>query len=109
LIEILIELMAAIFLLGGSVVIFIGSIGLLRLPDFFCRLHSAGVIDSLGAWLVLAGLLLLAPSLVVAFKVIAIVVLLFVLTPVSSHALGRSALESDEEVPGEHPDQQDQT
>ena len=101
LIDIALQLMAACLLLSGSIVVLIGSIGMLRLPDFFCRLHSAGVIETLGAWLVLAGLLLLSTSLVIGFKVILITVLILVLSPVNSHVLARTARESDERVPGE--------
>ena len=50
---------SAILLFLGSVVVFTGALGLVRLPGFFNRLHAAGVIDTLGAWLVLGGLLVL--------------------------------------------------
>lgn len=100
-IDFLLEMVAACLLVSGSIIILLGSIGMLKLPDFFCRLHSAGVIETLGAWLFLGGLLLLAASIVVAFKVLLIGVLIFVLSPVSSHILARTALEIDQVVPGE--------
>ena len=93
-IDFLLEMVAACLLVSGSIIILLGSIGMLKLPDFFCRLHSAGVIETLGAWL-------LAASIVVAFKVLLIGVLIFVLSPVSSHILARTALEIDQVVPGE--------
>ncbi len=78
----------------GSVAILIGSLGLLRLPDCFSRLHAAGVIDTLGAWLVLLGLVVLSTSVIIAFKVILLLALLFFLSPVNSHGLSRTALKS---------------
>ncbi len=93
------EFVSAILLLAGSVVVFTGALGLVRLPGFFNRLHAAGVIDTLGAWLVLGGLLLISPTLVVAFKVLLIAVLLFFLSPVISNAMGRSALDDGVEDP----------
>jgi multicomponent Na+:H+ antiporter subunit G len=87
------ETAGAILLLAGSVAIFIGSLGLLRLPNYFSRLHSAGVVDTLGAWLILLGLLVMSDSLVIAFKLLLIVTLLFLLFPVASHALARAGKE----------------
>ena len=50
----------ASFILLGSGIIFllIGCIGLIRFPDFFTRLHAAGLIDTLGAGLILIGLVI---------------------------------------------------
>ena len=95
------ELVSAILLLAGSLVVFTGALGLVRLPGFFNRLHAAGVIDTLGAWLVLGGLLLVSPGIVVAFKVLLIAVLLFFISPVISNAMGRSALDDGVEDPPE--------
>ena len=86
------ELAGGALLILGSAIALIGSLGLLRLPDGFSRLHAAGVIDTLGAWLVLAGLLVLSTSVVIAFKLLLLIVLLFFLSPVISHGLARSAL-----------------
>ena len=95
------EYASSILLFLGSVVVFTGALGLVRLPGFFNRLHAAGVIDTLGAWLVLGGLLLISPTLVVAFKVLLIAVLLFFISPVISNAMGRSALDDGVEDPPE--------
>ena len=87
----MVEVVGAIFMVAGSVIILIGSLGILRFPNFMSRIHAAGVIDTLGAWTLLIGLLLLSDSLVTAAKVVFIGVLLFVLSPVVSHALARQA------------------
>ena len=91
----MIEQVAGVLVLAGAIVALLGAIGLLRLPGFINRLHAVGVIDTLGAWLVLLGLLLLSDSLVVAFKVFLVAVLIFLLAPVGSHALARSSLYFD--------------
>ncbi len=90
----MIDLLAGVLLMLGSVVILVGSLGLLRLPDSFSRLHAVGVIDTLGAWLVLLGLLVLSTSVVVAFKILLLIILLFLISPVNSHGLARTALKS---------------
>ena len=67
--------------------------GVLRLPDFFSRLHASGVIDTLGAGLVLFGLLLQAESLDVALRLVLIFFFLLFTVPTATHALAKSALQ----------------
>jgi len=72
----------------------VGAIGLLRFPDFYTRLHAAGITDTLGAWLILLGVLLQVESWLVAVKLVLIVVFLFFTSPTATHALARAALAS---------------
>ncbi len=90
----MIEFIGGGFLVLGAATVLIGAVGLFRLPDFFCRLHSAGVIDTLGAGLTLFGLILLAGSLVTTAKILMIGILIFLLSPVVTHALSKSAVKS---------------
>ncbi len=76
----------------GSAFCVIGATGLLRMPDFFTRMHAASVVDTLGAAFILLGLILQAGFSLVAVKLLAIGVLLFFTSPVSTHALARAAL-----------------
>lgn len=79
-------------LLGGVAFSIIGGIGLLRLPDLFTRMHGAGVIDTLGADLILVGLMLQAGASLVTIKLIIIALFLFFTTPTATHALAKAAL-----------------
>lgn len=81
----------ALILLGAAFCV-IGAAGLLRMPDFFTRMHAASVVDTLGAALILVGLMLQAGFSLVTVKLIAIGVLLFFTSPVATHALARAAL-----------------
>jgi len=78
----------------GSVFSVVGAIGLLRLPDFYTRLHAAGITDTLGAWALMGGILLQTESWLVAVKLVLIVVFLFFTSPTATHALARAALAS---------------
>ena len=89
---IVIDVLSGVFLLGGSLVVVAGGIGVLRLPDVYTRLHAAGVTDTLGALLLLSGLALQAGWSLVTVKLIMILLLLWLTSPVSSHALARAAL-----------------
>lgn len=81
-------------LMGGSFFMLVGGIGILRLPDLYTRLHAAGVTDTLGAFLILAGLALQAGLGIVTFKLALILIFLWFTSPVSSHALGQAAIYS---------------
>lgn len=79
-------------LLGtGAVFSVIGGIGMLRLPDFYTRMHAAGVTDTMGAWMILAGLACLAGLTLVSAKLALILFFLFMTGPTATHALIKTA------------------
>ena len=53
-----VDILSWIFLIAGSVLVLTGGIGVLRLPDIYTRSHAAGITDTLGAGLILIGLML---------------------------------------------------
>jgi multicomponent Na+:H+ antiporter subunit G len=79
-------------LVAGSAFAVVGGIGLLRLPDFFARIHGGGITDTMGAGLILVGLMLQADHWLPAFKLVMILFFLFLTSPTSAHALSKSAL-----------------
>nr|WP_246423004.1 monovalent cation/H(+) antiporter subunit G [Roseospira visakhapatnamensis] len=78
----------------GGIFCLLSGIGLLRLPDVFTRMHAASLGDTLGAGLVLLGLLLQAGigADLVGVKLILILVFLLFTSPVATHALAHAAL-----------------
>ena len=88
------EIVSAVLMLTGALFAVIGGIGVVRLPDFFCRIHGAGITDTLGAGLILAGLMFLSPDGIVLAKLISILVFLWITSPTSTHALANAALET---------------
>ena len=79
-------------LIAGGVFCCIGAVGLLRMPDFYTRTHAASVTDSVGAGLILLGLILQAGLTLVAVKLVMIGLLLFFTSPVAVHALAKAAM-----------------
>ncbi len=69
-----------------------GIIALFRFPDFYTKLHAASVIECCGGPFCFVGLALLQTDYTSSFKLIAIAALVFLLNPVSTHALGRASL-----------------
>ncbi len=78
-------------MLTGGLLALIGTIGVLRFPDFYTRLHAASVTDTSAATLALIGMALMAPGPVVLFKLAIVWVFLFVTGPTSSHAVANAA------------------
>jgi multicomponent Na+:H+ antiporter subunit G len=76
---------------AGAVLGLISGVGMLRLPDFYTRLHAASLTDTGAAALIAAGLMLQAPSGLVAVKLLLILAFLFFTSPAATHALARAA------------------
>jgi multicomponent Na+:H+ antiporter subunit G len=79
-------------LVAGGVFLLIGALGLLRMPDFYTRLHPAGLTDTLGAGLILLGLCFQAGWTLVLAKLVLIFLLLMLTSPTASHATARAAM-----------------
>lgn len=93
-IALLFDALAWVCLLTGGLFSVIGGIGLLRLPDFFTRLHAGGITDTLGAWLILLGLAFQAGWSLVALKLVLIFAFLLLTSPTACHAVAKAALHS---------------
>jgi len=78
-------------ILGGSVFVIIGGVGLLRLPDFYTRIHAAGITDTLGSWLILIGLMLHDGFTLNTAKLAMLLFFLLATSPLASHALAKAA------------------
>jgi len=79
-------------LVGGGFFCIVGAVGLLRMPDFYTRMHAASVIETLGAGLILLGLIVQAGLTLVAVKLLMVGVLIFFASPTATHALARAAM-----------------
>jgi len=87
----LLDVFSWLLLSTGGVFCMIGALGLLRMPDFYTRMHAASVIDTLGAGLLLLGMILQAGLTLASVKLLFIGVLLFFTSPTATHALARAA------------------
>jgi multicomponent Na+:H+ antiporter subunit G len=87
----IINLASWLLIAAGGIFCMIGALGLLRMPDFFTRMHAASLIDTLGAGLLLFGMVLQAGFTLVSVKLVFIGLLLFFTSPTATHALARAA------------------
>lgn len=90
--NIIIEWLSYLCILAGSAFCLIGAIGLIRMPTFMTRVHSVSVLDTLGAILVLTGLMLQAGFTLVTVKLLFILIFLLLTGPVATHALVNTAM-----------------
>ena len=91
-VALLADIASWVLLLTGGFLVVVGSVGLVRFPDFFTRMHSVSITDTLGAGLMMAGLLLQAPDWHVAVRLLLIIAFLLFTTPTATHALAKAAL-----------------
>jgi monovalent cation/proton antiporter MnhG/PhaG subunit len=82
--------LSAIFLVAGAIICLIAAVGVLRLPDFFLRMHAATKAGVAGAGLVLIGVALAEPSLGMWIKLAVAIALLLLTTPIAGHLLARA-------------------
>lgn len=86
------DLLSWMCLVAGGAFCIIGGIGLIRMPDFYTRVHAASVTETLGAGLTLLGLMFQAGLTLACAKLIMIGILILFMSPTATHALTRAAL-----------------
>jgi len=83
---------ACLFLLAGSAFALIAALGIVRMPDLYCRMHAATKAGAFGVSLMLVGLVIAIPDARIAIQSALIVVFFYLTAPVAAHAIGRVAL-----------------
>jgi multicomponent Na+:H+ antiporter subunit G len=91
-IELLVSILGVGLVAAGVVFALIGSIGVLRLPDFYTRTHAASKLDTLSLGLCMLGLAILQGPDLNAVKLLLIFVFASIANPAAANALGRSAI-----------------
>jgi len=76
----------------GGIFVFIGGVGALRMPDLYTRMHAASLTDTMGAILIIVGVMLQAGASLAAIKLAAILLFLLLTSPTASNALASAAL-----------------
>lgn len=92
---ILIEVLQALLLLAGVAFFFVGTVGILRFPDVYTRVHALTKADNLGLGLIVFGLLLGADSVPVALKMLLIWGLALIASATAGYLVARAARRRD--------------
>ena len=91
-------ILCALLMSGGTVIILISILGVFRFRFVLNRMHCAAIIDTLGALLIIAGLMIAAPSAVYVLKLAAVLCFLWIGSPISSHMVCRMELLTDDDA-----------
>jgi multicomponent Na+:H+ antiporter subunit G len=90
--ELALDILSWVLLSAGGVFVLIGGIGALRMPNLYTRMHAASVTDTMGAALVLIGVMVQAGLTLATIKLGAILLFLLITSPTASYALASAAL-----------------
>lgn len=85
------DVVSWVLLSGGALFCVLGGLGIVRFPDFYTRVHAAGLTDTLGAGLMISGLVFQAGLSQVTIKLALVMLFLIITSPTASHALVKAA------------------
>ena len=85
------EIVCAVLLVGGLLFLTLGSIGIVRFPDFYSRLHPTGKSETMGASLVVLSLAVNEGLSLLMAKIILVQAFIFFANPAATGAMGRAA------------------
>jgi multicomponent Na+:H+ antiporter subunit G len=89
--DVALDLLSWALLLSGGFFAVAGGIGVIRLPDFYTRLHASGITDTGAAYLILAGLMIQGGLTIITVKLALIGFFMFFSNPTSTYALAAAA------------------
>ena len=89
--ETIINISSIISLILGIFFILIGSIGILRLPDVFSRIHASGMIDTAGCAFIILGMILQSGFSLITAKLVFIGIFIFFTSPITGHVTANLA------------------
>lgn len=85
------DILSWVLLLSGALFAVTGGIGMLRMPEFYTRIHAASVTDTAGVLLIFGGLLCQAPDMPSAVRLVLVLSFLLFTSPTATHALAKAA------------------
>ncbi len=92
--ELILDFLSWVCIVIGGIFLLIGGIGIHRMPDVYTRMHAASISETMGAGLLLAGMMIQAGLTLVTIKLGLILLFLMLTGPVATHALAGSAMTS---------------
>ena len=90
--QIVLDICSWILLTAGGFFVLVGGIGAVRMPNLYTRIHAASVTETMGAVLVITGVMLQAGLSLATIKLAAILLFLLITSPTSTYALSSAAL-----------------
>ena len=88
----LVDIMSWILLTAGGFFVLVGGVGAIRMPNLYTRIHAASVTETMGAVLIICGVMLQAGLSLATIKLAAILLFLLITSPTSTYALSSAAM-----------------
>lgn len=88
----MIDILSWILISIGSFFSFTGAMGMIRMPNFYARLHPAGLSDSIGAPMILIGFAIQYGFTITTLKILLLAIFFLITGPTSTYALANAAL-----------------
>ena len=88
----MIDWIVFLFLIAGALFILISSIGILRLPDLFMRMHATTKTNSIGIALILIVTMMAFPQVTNVLKGLMIIIFIYLTSPLGAHMIGKAGL-----------------
>jgi len=85
------NIVVVVLLVAGIFFMLVGTIGFLRFPDFYSRIHATGKCDTLGEGLMLTGLMIYSGFSFISVKILFLIIFILVANPTSTHAIAKAA------------------
>lgn len=95
--SILRDLLSLTFMAGGLFFFFVGTVGLIRLPDVLTRMHATTKCDTLGAGLIVVGVVLYLGFTLASLKALLILAFIWLTNPTAAHIIAKAIVQKDKE------------
>ncbi len=89
--------------LGGAFFFLVGTLGLIRMPDVYCRMHATTKCDTLGAGLALLALMVYKGFSIVSIKLLLVIVFVWLTNPTAAHIISKAEYNKDNGSSGDRP------
>ncbi len=93
-IDIVRDVLIGFCLISGVFFYLVGAVGLIRMPDVFCRMHATTKADTLGAGLIFVGLIIYFGFSFASLNVLVVLIFVWLTMPTAAHAVARSEYEN---------------
>ncbi|GAB1535061.1 monovalent cation/H(+) antiporter subunit G [Geovibrio sp. ADMFC3] len=84
-------IISGFLIFAGCFFIVVASLGVLRLPDFYARLHAGGKADTMGQTLVVLGLIVYEGFNILSLKMLFVIIFIYIANPTATHAIAKAA------------------
>jgi len=88
--DLIMNIAIILLFIGGAFFFLVGTLGLIRMPDVFCRMHATTKCDTLGAGLILLALMLYRGIDIISVKILLVLIFIWITNPTAAHIIAKA-------------------